>query len=272
MSSAAPVSDPVYVRPLASALADTEENRLTWSQYRWTGGGDEWSEGWGCSDSLWAVTLRPRLMRLIPTGHVLEIAPGFGRITNYLRREARQLTVVDVTEKCIEHCKQRFAADGHIRYVVNDGLSLSMVESASIDLCVSWDSLVHCERATIAAYLRELARVLRPGGHAFLHHSNLGALAGQLSPQELQKVPGGRRASMSASAAVEDARAAGLRVLVQELIPWHDAEQMTDCLTLLKHDSAHTGLSPQVIERSDWREELAFARRMTRMYGSLAQA
>ena len=41
---------------------------------------------------------------------------------------------------------------------------LPMVEESSIDFVFSFDSLVHVEAETLAAYLSELARVLKPDG------------------------------------------------------------------------------------------------------------
>ena len=75
-------------------------------------------------------------------------------------------------ERCVEACRERFKEDTHIRYAVNDGRSLEMVEEGSVDLVVSWDSLVHCEMDTISAYLRQLKTKLKPGGMGFIHHSN----------------------------------------------------------------------------------------------------
>jgi SAM-dependent methyltransferase len=264
--AATPPRGQVYVFPTPSELPDTTENRLAWSQYRWPAGGDEWSEAWGSTDALWAATIYPRLHAFVPAESVLEIAPGFGRITQYLQRIARRLTIVDVTEKCIEHCRKRFEGASNINYVVNDGVSLPSVADASVDLAVSWDSLVHVERTTIAAYLRELARTLRPGAYALLHHSNLGSARATMTDAELRKIPGGRRASMSAAAMREDAPGFGLRVLTQELIPWNDHGMLTDCLTLLRNEPIRSSLSPQVIEHWDWREELAGARRLSVAY------
>ena len=79
---------------------------------------------------------------------------------------------MDVTPKCVEACRQRFADRSGARFEVNDGHSLPMVEDSSIDFAFSFDSLVHVEAETLAGYLGELARVLKPDGVAFLHHSN----------------------------------------------------------------------------------------------------
>lgn len=50
-----------------------------------------------------------------------------------------------------------------------------MVADSSVDFAFSFDSLVYVEAEVLKGYLTELARVLKPDGVAFLHHSNLGA-------------------------------------------------------------------------------------------------
>ena len=105
---------------------------------------------------LWHGTLLPRIYS-VAKGHILEIAPGYGRCTQYLIPLATQLTVVDLTEKCIEYCKQRF--QGHpIRYHVNDGRSLEFLADDSIDFVFSWDSLVHADEDVMTNYLYQLCK------------------------------------------------------------------------------------------------------------------
>jgi len=88
---------------------------------------------------------------------------------------------VDLSPKCVEHCKQRYSIDGHVEFHVNDGRSLSMVSDDSIDFAFSFDSLVHAEEDVLEAYLKELSKKLGPGGTGFIHHSNMGAYPARLS-------------------------------------------------------------------------------------------
>src|SRR5262245_16157668 len=154
----------------------TEEwNLRTWNKtYNWSQGGEEWSETWGGSEAQWFNVIYPRVHAFLPAGSILEIAPGFGRWTHFLRRYGVSMTVVDLAEQCIEFCKQRFRADSHIVYHVNDGTSTSMVPDGSIDFVCSFDSLVHAESGVIERYLAQLSRKLTPNGVGFVHHSNIG--------------------------------------------------------------------------------------------------
>lgn len=210
-------------------MPDIEWNKTKWGSSVWPDKGNNWSEAWGGPDIQWLSTLRPRLGRLLPTGRIVEIAPGYGRWTNYLLDECEQLTGYDLNERCIASCEERFAAavsSGRGVFFVNDGLSLPQTEADSASLVFSFDSLVHVEQDVIDSYLGEIERVLRPGGHAFLHHSNLGSYT------SWTERPLGRGASVSAQSVKSAAMKVGLQVVVQELISWQ-SEGLRDCMTLL---------------------------------------
>src|SRR5436190_1772119 len=123
---------------------------------------------------MWYGALLPRIHRFLPTTTVLEIAPGYGRWTQFLKDHCERLILVDLAENSIAHCRRRFAGSSQIEYHVNDGRSLAMIADESIDFAFSFDSLVHVESDVTEAYLRQLRRKLRPDGVGFIHHSNLG--------------------------------------------------------------------------------------------------
>src|SRR4030095_8370524 len=45
--------------------------------------GEEWSSAWGGSEAQWLGAIFLRIRAFIPTDTILEIAPGFGRWTNF---------------------------------------------------------------------------------------------------------------------------------------------------------------------------------------------
>jgi 16S rRNA A1518/A1519 N6-dimethyltransferase RsmA/KsgA/DIM1 with predicted DNA glycosylase/AP lyase activity len=79
----------------------------------------------------------PRIQSFLPAANVLEIAPGFGRMTRFLAPQCEHRVLVDLVERCIQACHQRFECYKHIEYHVNDGLSLEMVADRSIDFVFS---------------------------------------------------------------------------------------------------------------------------------------
>lgn len=251
-------------------MPSVEENLNQWSNHEWSSGGDEWSVGYGGTEAMWTWTIRPRIGPFLPAGHILEIAPGFGRATQYLAPSCNRLTAVDLTQRCIDACKKRFADLDHIEYHVNDGLSLDMVQDDSVDFVFSWDSLIHVEEDVIRGYLAQLAKKLVPGGTGFLHHSNMAAYRGADGELTIENKHW-RATSMSAEKFRQFCREAGLRCLVQELIPWGGVDY-TDCFSVFRRESP--GLlrrKPKVIENSDFfthvqKRQATEIREITRAY------
>ena len=154
----------------------SNDNRRRWSGYDWSGRGEEWN-----ASSEWKQALIDDVLaRWIPAGAVvLEIGPGAGRWSEFLAERASQLVLVDVSERPLELCRERFNGDAGIQYVLSSGSDLPGVEDASIDAVWSFDVFVHVAPRDQAAYLEEIARVLKPGGKAVVHHSD-GRNRGQL--------------------------------------------------------------------------------------------
>src|SRR5438128_11612872 len=142
--------------------------------YDWKDAGEEWSQPWGSSAAQWSGAILPRIRDCLPVETILEIAPGFGRWTHYLKDYCRKLWIVDPAVECIDACRRRFAADSRVECYVNDGRSLAMLPDDSVDFVFTFDSLVHLEREIVEAYLSELRKKLKVGGKGFIHHSNLG--------------------------------------------------------------------------------------------------
>jgi 2-polyprenyl-3-methyl-5-hydroxy-6-metoxy-1,4-benzoquinol methylase len=240
-------------------MAQIAENLAVFDQtYKWEQEGEEWSERWGSAEAQWWGTLLPRLHAFLPAGRILEIAPGHGRWTQFLKDLCDQLEVVDLSPRCIETCKAQFAASHNITYHVNDGKSLDMIADRSIDLMFSFDSLVHAGPDVIKDYLRQLAHKLRPNGIGFLHHSNLGAYQRRLfleslleryvRPRRLLNVFGPPLSSgyywrcpeMTADLFQTYCGDAGLCCIHQEVINWVDTKCLIDCLSLFTpKDSIH---------------------------------
>lgn len=193
----------------------------------WPDGGEIWSAHWGSSEIQWSTVIRPRIAGGLPARSVVEIAPGHGRWTHFLLDQCDSYIGFDLAERCTVHCRTRFAdvcARRPVRFETNDGASLPGIADASVDFIFSFDSLVHVEQPTIEAYLRAIARALRPGGRAFLHHSNYSAV------QEIAVWDHERGKTQSAAAVRAAAEALGLHVLVQEPVSW-GGDVMIDCFT-----------------------------------------
>ena len=215
-----------------SHMADVKTNQELWGkQYDWKSGGDEWSALWGGPDMQWYGTILPRIQQFIPSDTILEIAPGFGRWTNYLRRLADRLIVVDLADKCIDHCRKRFESDTNIEYFVNDGSSLDMLEDNTFGFVFSYDSLVHAELDVMHAYIKQLSVMLSLNGVAFLHHSNIGEYEATANDLVIAGKDHGRAFSVTAGAVRNCVEEVGLTCVSQEILNW-GGELMTDCITV----------------------------------------
>jgi SAM-dependent methyltransferase len=146
-----------------------EEQRLWNLNSNWTIDGHEWSKSFGTTEELWNNEIFDKIKEFRGK-KILEIAPGFGRITQFLSILAGELIIVDLNPLCIE--KTRAKLKHHIlAYFVNDGKSIPKVRDNSQDLVFSFDSFVHMHANVTEDYVKEIYRVLKPGGQAFIHHS-----------------------------------------------------------------------------------------------------
>jgi SAM-dependent methyltransferase len=146
-----------------------EEQRLWNLNSNWTIDGHEWSKSFGTTEELWNNEIFDKIKEFRGK-KILEIAPGFGRITQFLSILAGELIIVDLNPLCIE--KTRAKLKHHVlAYFVNDGKSIPKVRDNSQDLVFSFDSFVHMHANVTEEYVKEIYRVLKPGGQAFIHHS-----------------------------------------------------------------------------------------------------
>jgi len=242
-------------------MPTVKENLDFWSNYYWTESGDEWSEAWGNSDYVWYGTILPRLQYLLPASSILEIAPGFGRMTNYLRKYCDKLTVVDLAEKCIDACKNRFATDKHINYFVNDGKSLAMIPDKSINFIFSWDSLVHAEIDAVSSYIKEFSRILKPGGIGFIHHSNMGTYL--VDDKLTVDNPHWRASNVSAKIFNELCLKYKIPCISQEIINW-GGNILNDCFSLFINNKS---FKPSIIrENNNFMDEIARLKNLFELY------
>lgn len=151
-----------------------EYNRLLWTAYDWSHDGEEWTPSVEWRESAVAEVLTP----LLPSdAHALEIGPGAGRWTRELLPRVRSLALADISERAIELCQERFGRGENLSYLVTDGNALRGIADGSIDFVWSFDVFLHIAPVDQKGYLRELARVMRPGALAVVHHPGDGGSA-----------------------------------------------------------------------------------------------
>ncbi len=185
------------------------ENRAIWSAWDWSRGGDEWND----TDvpEQWKASLVDEVLlpNLGDARAVLEIGPGGGRCSEVLQPRQERLVLVDVTPRALDLCRERLVEAANVEYVLSEGAAFPAIEPASIDWVWSFDVFVHIAPLDVASYIREIARVLRPGGTALIHHSGA-----------LQRFPGWR-SPMTGVLFAKLARDEGLEVM-RQFDSWSD--------------------------------------------------
>lgn len=233
---------------------------------------------------MWLAALLPRIDPYLPAGTILEIAPGYGRWTQFLKDLCDRLIVVDLAERCLEHCRDRFADVSHIDYHLNDGRTLEMIEDRSLDFVFSFDSLVHVEADALDAYLAQLARKLRPDGVGFFHHSNIGqyrmltAAARRVPSRFLNRliarglvidIVAWRAESVTADWFAQACRRNGLACMTQELISWEHGPYLMDTISTFTPQGSLWEQPCQTLRNPLFGAE---GRRMKRLYAPSSSA
>lgn len=100
----------------------------------------------------------------------LEIGPGGGRWTRYLRGFGR-LYVVDYYPEVLAEARRNIPGE-HITWIANGGTDFPGVPERSIDFLWSFGCFVHLEVPLIQAYLDAMRPILAPGAQVVLHYSD----------------------------------------------------------------------------------------------------
>jgi SAM-dependent methyltransferase len=94
----------------------------------------------------------------------LDFGCGVGRLTAALSSHFDSVIGVDIAPSMIDHARRMHRANRRCRFLFNDQPDLSLFDDDSFDLVYSGLVLQHMAPALADSYLREFARVVRPGG------------------------------------------------------------------------------------------------------------
>lgn len=121
---------------------------------------------WMCSSWHWRQTMEQRLPWILSGADlgadVLEIGPGPGLTTDLLRTRAERLTAIEADAGLAEQLRQRLGSE--VQVITGNATAMPFPD-ASFSGCATFTMLHHVPSADLQdAVLREMARVLRPGG------------------------------------------------------------------------------------------------------------
>jgi SAM-dependent methyltransferase len=121
-----------------------------------------------CPSPEWAEYLQtevlPAVTRDVELGHdLIEVGPGPGAATDWLRHHVTRLVAVELEPAAAEKLTTRFAAT-NVEVITGDATALTHAEG-SFDAAASFTMLHHIPTVALQnRLLAELLRVLRPGG------------------------------------------------------------------------------------------------------------
>src|SRR5580692_2800809 len=104
----------------------------------------------------------------------LEIGCGPGRLVKPLSRHFGEIHGVDVADEMIRLARKRLSDIPHAHFHATDGASLPQFADESFDFIYSYAVFQHIpSREVVYQYLKEIRRVLKPGGLARLQFNGL---------------------------------------------------------------------------------------------------
>lgn len=127
-----------------------------------------WQRGEEVLDRLVAMTGHP----FGADDEVLDIGCGVGRMTRALAARVRFVHGLDVSGEMLRLAREHNAGLDNVDWLHGDGASLEVVGDASVDGVFSHVVFQHLPDAEMTlGYVREMGRVLRPGGWALFQVS-----------------------------------------------------------------------------------------------------
>jgi len=104
---------------------------------------------------------------IAPSDSIVEIGCGVGRLTRPLSARAARVTALDISGRMLALARHHNPQLENVDWLHGDGSSLAGIDDACADGCVSHVVFQHIpDPAVTLSYVRDMGRVLRPGGWA----------------------------------------------------------------------------------------------------------
>jgi SAM-dependent methyltransferase len=115
-----------------------------------------------------------RLGAVVAPGQtVVDIGCGLGRLSRALAARAGRVLAIDVSQEMLDRAQELNQDLDNVEWVHGDGLTLTGIDDAAADACVSHVVFQHIPDAQITlGYVAEMGRVLKPGGWTAFQISN----------------------------------------------------------------------------------------------------
>lgn len=114
-----------------------------------------------------------RTVGIEPGDTVVEIGCGYGRIGRRLAERCNRWIGTDVSGRMLEHAATELGDCANVELVPVSGWDLEPLANQSADMVYCTVVFMHIDEWERWSYVREAARVLRPGGRLYIDNYNL---------------------------------------------------------------------------------------------------
>jgi SAM-dependent methyltransferase len=156
--------------------------------------GGRWDRGeffaTGENDVAWLRAWLQQLGVDLPAGDALDFGCGVGRLSQALAPCFASVTGVDISEPMVERARAENRHGERVRYVCNPRADLALFGDGVFAFAMTVLVLQHLRPAYTLGYLRELLRVLRPGGLLFFQLPTAELYADAAPPAPHVEIPG----------------------------------------------------------------------------------
>lgn len=150
-----------------------EENAFFFVDNRLAYGNPDTERFWSSGEEVVDEILALLGVELRPADSVVEIGCGVGRLTRVLAARSKEVFALDISERMLQLARQHNSHLTNVTWLQGDGSSLSSIPPSSATVCFSHVVFQHIEDPAITlGYVREMGRVLQPGGWAAFQVSN----------------------------------------------------------------------------------------------------
>ncbi len=125
------------------------------------------------TNGLWTAAQVKAALDITQDDVVMELGCGVGRIGKQLAVDCKHWIGVDISANMIDCAQQRLESLDNTSLHALPRNDLSVLEDASIDKAYSIAVFCHLDKEDLFNYLRELRRVVKPGGTIFVETWNI---------------------------------------------------------------------------------------------------
>ena len=150
--------------------AVSESDRESYVKYL----GDEW----GASADVEKVVSEYIYPHITQESVVAEIGTGGARIASKVAPKTREFHCMDISSEMLKRAKSVLAGFTNVRYTLLHEPCLPDKFSGRFDFVYSFDVFVHLDLHTMGSYFKGINMMLKHGGRAFVHTTNLNAPGG----------------------------------------------------------------------------------------------